>query len=357
MNHTFIKRESTMPKPAGSVHRSPITPTEQFCPIAPEVTDAVYGRPGDRIQMGRRRKNKKQKGFGHKPLKCPYCWKTSTMAFNWKPHAKRIHKIDDDIVAKVYEDMRDAKCPPSLDQLEVEMGVELPRFPMERPHRHTAYIQYQLATQKGPNGEPSIADQANLDNYRRHHDLPRAINFELDSETRKRGRPTMERAHALPTRRSQRQRTSKSQDDTYVWDHPELAAMDRTDTPCGDTFVAVKEEPMEEIHRPVFTSMPGLQTEDNVPVVRSEEAPRTSEDLFLKLPEPQVVDPQSQIDDSVKAQMMHVDSTLANEEDMAMAKIRELELALHNERSKLKMIRDRRLVSLMTLMGKNVRSG
>jgi len=299
--------------------------------------------------MGRRRKNKKQKGFGHKPLKCPYCWKTSTMAFNWKPHAKRIHKIDDDIVAKVYEDMRDGKCPPSLDQLEVEMGVELPRFPMERPHRHTAYIQYQLATQKGPNGEPSLADQANLDAYRRAHDLSmtdQAISF----QSRKRGRPTMEQACALPTRKSQRQRTSRTQDESYVWDHPELDQMEPQ----------VKPEPMDEpMHpiRPAFTSMPNLQTEDNVPVVRSEEAPRSSEDNFLKLPEPQLADQEPQIDDSVKQQMMQVDSSLANEEDKSMAKIRELELALHNERSRLKMIRDRRLVSLMTLMGKNVRSG
>jgi len=317
--------------------------------------DKVWS-PGDRIHMGRRRKNRKQKGFGHKPLKCPYCWKTSTMAFNWKPHAKRIHKIDDDIVAKVYEDMRDGKCPPCLDQLEVEMGVNLPRFPMERPQRHTAYIQYQLATQKGPNGEPSLADQANLDAYRRAHDCPKAINFQ--SGDLKRGRPTMEQACALPTRKSQRQRTSKNQDDTYVWDHPELAEMGMVPMDAK-----VKPEPMDEIHQPNFTAMPGLQTEDNVdsglPMVRSEEAPRSSEDNFLKLPEPQLLagDAQTPIDDSIKAQMMQVDSSLANEEDKAMANIRDLEIALANERSRLKRIRDRRLVSLMTLMGKNVRSG
>lgn len=307
-----------------------------------EYKDKVWS-PGDRIHMGRRRKNRKQKGFGHKPLKCPYCWKTSTMAFNWKPHAKRIHKIDDDIVAKVYEDMRDGKCPPTLDQLEVEMGVELPRFPMERPQRHTAYIQYQLATQKGPNGEPSLADQANLDAYRRAHDLE----TDVVSFTRnlKRERSSLGQVPALPTRKSQRQRTSKSQDDTYVWDHPELAQMEPQ----------VKPEPMDaEIHRPTFTAMPALQTADNVPVVRSEEAPRSSEDNFLKLPEPQTG---AQIDDSVKQQMMQADSSLANEEDMAMAKIRELEAALGNERARLKMIRDRRLVRLMSLMQKNARSG
>jgi hypothetical protein len=309
--------------------------------------DKVWS-PGDRIHMGRRRKNRKQKGFGHKPLKCPYCWKTSTMAFNWKPHAKRIHKIDDDIVAKVYEDMRDGKCPPCLDQLEVEMGVNLPRFPMERPQRHTAYIQYQLATQKGPNGEPSLADNANMDAYRRAHGCPKAINFQ--SGDLKRPRPTME--PALPTRKSQRRRTSKNQDSTYVWDHPELAEMGMVPMDAK-----VKPEPMDEIHQPNFTAMPGLQTEDNVPMVRSEEAPRSSEDNFLKLPEPQMVDAQSPIDDSIKAQMMHVDSTLANEEDKAMANIRDLEIALANERSRLKRIRDQRLVSLMTLMGKNVRSG
>jgi len=271
------------------------------------------------------------------------------MAFNWKPHAKRIHKVHDDIVAKIYEDMRDGKCPPTIDQLEVEMGVELPRFPMERPQRHTAYIQYQLATQKGPNGEPSLADQANLEAYRRTAnigDAPRAINF----TTRKRGRPRMEDTHALPTRRSQRQRRSANQNDTYVWENPSPS------NSTGSADPVVKDEPVDDmsVSTASFSAMPTLQSED-APLLTSEAdtAMDKAEDSFLKLPEPQ--SGTVTIAEGVKTQLMETDSNLANAEDSAMQKIRLLENALQLERSRLKMIRDKRLVSLMGLIGQTSR--